>query len=413
MRRRLFTIILVILIIPAGTVGQSIYSSLGVGEVVLPSTARSAGLGLYGIGLQDQRAISLANPALWHQAKFAGIATGINSNMNRTSLGGQYSTFAFRGFNFHLPLANSVGAAIGFSPYSQIEYEFLREDNVRVLSQVSDTVTYTLESRGSGGVGGNYIGVGWKIFDRVSIGAAISFLLGQVDTDQNLRIDSPDNLLDREIAQTAGISGENLVLGGAFSGLILASDYLGVRAEIPLRLKVRTSETVYNGISLPEERETAYYDYLWPYQYALSYNVSLQERWMIAAEGVTWMPETELPSLTAVKGEYQYRTGMQLGVGMEYRLNPGSYVWWEKLALRTGVNWRKFMIANRTGEQPFQWKWSGGVGYPFGRGNRIDLAISYSHRTGFQAEDPVEDQLGFQVGVVLNELWFNGGIRNK
>ncbi len=415
MIRRHHIVILLLCIFPAGMFGQSVYSSLGIGEPMLPETGRSASMGLQGIALSDQRGISLANPALWHEARYTGIGTGLNTFVNSTSLGGHYNSFSFQGFNFHLPLAKSVGAAIGFAPYTQVDYNFLRENNQQVFSGSagSDTLRYSLESRGAGGVGGNFIGVGWEIMDRFAVGAAMSFLLGQVDTDQRLQFESPEDLLDRQITKDTHVSGENLVVGGSAKGLLKPADHLAFRVEVPLRLEVESTESVYSGVTTPAENLHTYSEALWPNQYGLSYAFPALQNLLVAAEGILWQPQTDLPSLTAISGGYEYNTGLQLGAGVEYSLNPDSYVWYEKLALRSGIHWRKFMITNSSGAQPVRWTWSGGVGFPFGQGNRIDLAVTYGHRSGFESGDPVEDLIGVRFGFVLNELWFDGGIRNQ
>jgi|GEM_PF-1700633 len=415
MRRLTSGIILVLLLAPAAISGQSVYSSIGMGDLSIHQTQRSAGMGLSGMSLPDQRAISLSNPALWHEAEFAGIATGIDSYIKSSSLGGQSGTFSFQGFNFHLPVARSVGVALGFAPYSQVNYNFLRRINDRIFTDgtLADSLSYTVEAEGSGGVGGSFLGFGWALSDRIAIGTAVSFLLGQTDTRKSLTFEYPDDYRDRTISQRSNVYGQNLVVGGRYKGLLRESDNIGFRIEVPLRLKVENRTGYSFGVSAPETETTTETGYLWPLQYGVSYSTTFGETLLLAGEGLIWQPQTDLPTLSGPAGNYSYSDGFRFGAGVEYQKNPTSFDWWERLEWRTGVHWKQLAISDHAGNQPAEYSLHGGLGIPFGRGNRLDFAVSYGHRIGFTSSDPVEDIFHLRVGITVNELWFDGGIRNN
>lgn len=406
-----YIVILGILLLPGLGFGQSIYSSIGMGEMTLPSTTRAAGMGIQGVALEDFHEISLINPALWYLPRLTGLTLEFQSSSYNFS-SGQNNYSEFDGFNFHFPVAGRLGVALGFSPYTYVGYNFKREGNQAILSStsVSDTVRYSSTQSGSGGIGAGFAGVGWLITDKLSIGASISVLIGQIDVNQRFQVTEPDDYISRSISSVSNVYGSNLVLGASYRSLFRENDNLGFRAEMPLSLLIRREDDYLTGAVDTTEIS----DLLWPYQFSAGYTLNVTSRWRTAIEASYWLPEDDLTGYVFDSKQFDLTNALRIGLGMEYRFSLDPDDWWDRLSWRTGIRYNQFLESTAGGEQPTGIEWVGGIGMPFNQGmNRLDVSFFVGQRSGPTDAFIDETRAGVQIGITVSEPWFRGGIRNN
>lgn len=409
------TLLLLAFIIPGIVSSQSIYSSVGFGEANLPATIRAAGMASSGIAVTDLNEISLINPALWYQADLTGLSTRIKSDQYYQHGQLRSTRFAFNAFNFHFPLGQKIGVALGFAPYSHVRYSYMRDNISTSLSGFNslDSISYGLEQTGDGGVGGYFLGFGWQLNRHIAVGTAVSQLVGQIIVDRTLTFDYPDNYLNRNLSNKSNISGVNWIVGLSYRHLIKEGDNLSLRAEIPLNMVVSRDITYQTGASTTQYDSRRYTDYSWPLQVGAGYSIPIGRRWLALTEFYLWDPKTSQLNL-AYSGQLPYiqDRGYQLNLGVEYGSNFRADNWWSRLAYRTGLSWRKYTIAEVNGNHAYGLQWTGGLGIPFSGGkNRIDLSVYYGERTGINTGNLSEQIVGFKIGVTLGELWFRSGRR--
>ena len=403
-----------VFILPVMGFSQSMYSSMGMGDMTLPSTSRAQGLGVHGVAVPDYQEISLINPAYWHQLKFTGITTRLQSSKISDDNGGVNYRSAFDGFNFHFPIGDVAGIALGFAPLSYVNYHFLREQSAQFpnISGTTDTLDYSVELTGNGGVGSNFFGLGWKVSDRLSLGIAYSLIVGQIDLRRTMEM-ADENFASRYISTVANVFGGNLVLGGAFRNLLRKSDNVGLRLEIPLSLRVIKEQEYYNGVVSPIIESEEITNIAWPLEISIGYQTQLTGRWLAVAEMDYWYPTSDMNTLSPGTN-YSQETGFQLGGGIELASDYRAEDWWQQLAWRTGVKYRQYLEANGNGDQSTGFEWVTGLGVPFGQdANRLDATLHLGKRSGFTSGDPGETTVGFSIGITVSELWFRGGPRNR
>jgi len=408
-------IFILVLIFPLTGYSQSIYSSVGPGDITLPSTVRTAGMGVSGVALTDLRQISLINPALWYKPNLTGMSTKILSGQYKNADGGLTNRLAFDGFTFHFPVGTSAGVALGFAPYSNVGYNF-RRTSQEIIPGVhsADTLNYSLKTTGSGGIGGTFLGFGIQFSRRIAFGAAINMLIGEINVDHNMVISHPTTYSSREVLRQSNIFGSTLILGGTFSQIAQSTDNFGIRVEIPLSLTVNQENKFYTGISSAEVVTDAKDGLSWPFQMGVGYSFQLRPQWTTVFETNIWSPGSNLNIFSPGQNQYTLGNGYELGIGLEYTGDVNSNQWWNRLAYRTGLQWQQYLVESETGNHPAGMRWLGGIGLPYGQGaNRLDLAVYYGQRSGVKPGDPVEKQIGFQIGISVSELWFQGGIRNN
>ncbi len=403
----LFVVFVGLNLLPAAQ-GQSIYSRVGVGNIVLPQTARTQGLAVAGVAVSDFNEISIINPAGWYLPRLTAVTTKISSSRSVNSAGGTNDYFGFTGFNFHFPIGQSLGIGLGFAPYSIVDYDFARNARVPLSGDLAgDTLEYSLQQQGSGGVGGTFIGFGWRLSEHLSVGAAVSFLMGEITVRRTLEVLTGE-YLSRRVLSTTNIYGQNVVAGVSYRNLIWERDNLGLRAEVPLSLLVNREDDYFVG----EPETTRFTNLLWPWQFGIGYEVRLNQRWLAVMEGNFWRSEHDLSRISLTNTAYHQKDGIQVGAGIERRSNFNMEGWWNKLAWRTGVRWRQFLETEVEGNYSNGFRWEGGVGILFGRGplgpgtNRLDVSFFYDHRLSSGSNNPVETITGIQVGFTVSEIWF-------
>lgn len=411
--RRIITIGLFILM-PWVISAQSMYSSIGLGDLALPASNRAAGLGVQGVAVPDFQEISVINPAFWHQLEFTGITTRIQSTKLTNSAGGLNYRSAFDGFNFHFPMGDVVGIAFGFAPLSHVSYDFARSGHKQFpdVSGAVDTVEYNVDLSGSGGVGGNFFGLGWQVNKRLSLGLAYNLLIGQIESRRTL--DFVDgNYAPRVIASSKNIYGGNMIFGAAYSNVIRKSDNIGVRVEIPVSMTIRSEESLNNNVTNSDQVSEEIEDVRWPLQMSVGYQTQLSGRWLAVSEVSLWSP-SEGADKFLDNNDFSMSNGLKIGAGIEYASAYDADQWWQQLAWRAGFSWRQYMETDTQGNQPTRAYVVTGMGVPFGdAANRLDFSVHYGQRNGFTANDPVETDIGFSIGITVSELWFNGGVRNR
>jgi len=406
-----FTLILsMVLFIPGVMFGQSLYSSVGFGELTIPGTIRTAGMGSAGIAVRDMNEVSLINPAHWYTAELTGLTTKIYSNQYINGGNVVSSRLAFDAFNFHFPIGSKMGVALGFSPYSYMGYHYQREG---LQSSISDSIIYSLEQSGDGGVGGYFLGFGLKLNDHLSVGSAVSLLVGQLRIDRILRITQPTDFYNRKVENSSNLSGTNIIFGASYQHLFSKNDNLSVRGEIPLGLVVNRDITYYTGSTTSTRAHARLTNMKWPLQLGAGYSTPVTGRWLAMAEAYYWDPQTTQLSIDYTgQNTFTQDKGYQLSVGVEYSSIPDADDWWNRVALRTGLSWRRYLITDDAGDHAYGMKWSGGFGFPFGGGaNRLDVSVFYGQRTGLSTSNLSEQLMGFQVGITVGELWFHSGRR--
>jgi hypothetical protein len=293
-----------------------------------------------------------------------------------------------------------------------VGYNFEREGNQSVLSSTSfaDTVRYSSTQTGTGGVGAGFAGVGWLITNKLSIGASISVLIGQIDVTQRFQVTEPDDYISRSISSVSNVYGSNVVLGASYRSLFRENDNLGFRAEIPLSLLIRREDDYLTGAVDTTEIS----DLLWPYQFSAGYTLSVTSRWRTAIEASYWLPEDDLTGYVFDSKQFDLTSALRIGLGMEYRFSLDPDSWWDRLSWRTGIRYNQFLESTAAGEQPSGIEWVGGVGVPFNQGmNRLDLSFFVGQRSGPTDAFIDETRAGVQIGITVSEPWFRGGIRNN
>ena len=192
----LITVFLIISICSSaqsGTYGAySPYSIYGIGEISKQGTAYNKSMGGVGIASRNKRYINYLNPAavtardsLSFMADF-GISNK-NTVFSQNDVKSAKNTFNVYDFVMSFPIYKSSAFMIGITPFSDVGYDFSSvEKNPDIIGNTGN-VTY--DSYGTGSVYQIFASAGATFWKRLSVGAEMLFLFGNIDKVTNMNFE--------------------------------------------------------------------------------------------------------------------------------------------------------------------------------------------------------------------------------
>ena len=208
LNKRVILIIAVIaaVCLPAGVMGQtssinafSPYSMYGIGEINTPGTIRMRAMGGAGVAQRLASDVNTLNPASYSAtmqrsflfnfgvdgAVYKNLQTIYSAESQRNAKTG-YGTINFHEIALQFPLTRGLGIGLSLNPYSSVGYRMQGyEQNDEVLADVG-RVRYRYD--GEGDITEVKIGIGWEIFKRFSIGAAMQYYWGDIDRNYSTAV---------------------------------------------------------------------------------------------------------------------------------------------------------------------------------------------------------------------------------
>lgn len=185
-----FLIISVCASAQSGTYGAySPYSIFGVGNISKEGTAFNKSMGGVGIATRNKRFINYLNPAAVtarDSLSFMGDFGLSQSNtvFSQGDIRSAKNTFNIYDFVLSFPIYRSSAFMVGITPYSDVGYDFSSiETNSEIIG---NTGNITYDSYGTGSVYQLFAGAGVTFLKKISVGAELIFLFGNLDKVTNM-----------------------------------------------------------------------------------------------------------------------------------------------------------------------------------------------------------------------------------
>ena len=169
----------------AGTI--STYSRFGLGLLHDQSQGFNKSMGGVGLGVRIGNRINTVNPASYSAIDSLSLIfdVGMRASFGRmrqgtTTVGVNNASLDY--VHVGMRLARRLGLAVGYMPYTNIGYEFSTPEKVVTTdANSSQPITSINVYSGSGGLNQIYLGLGWRAYRGLSVGANVSFLWGRYD----------------------------------------------------------------------------------------------------------------------------------------------------------------------------------------------------------------------------------------
>jgi len=206
-RNSLLAALFAVLAIPA--VSQvntySPYTRFGLGDLSHDGFGQNQAMGGAGIAIRDQNKLNYLNPAAYTARDSMSVLLdfGVNGYLNdykTTTLNSRWYNANFHHMALSVPIGKYFGMGTGIVPYSSVGYNIKQEYD---KLGTGDAIDYIYE--GSGGVLKYFLGISGQLFNRVSIGVNMNYLLGDIARQRYITF--PKN---SDYAQTSSLDEINI-----------------------------------------------------------------------------------------------------------------------------------------------------------------------------------------------------------
>jgi hypothetical protein len=221
--------------------GYSPYSVFGIGNISKEGTAYNKSMGGVGIATRNKRFINIVNPAAVtarDSLSFMGNfgLTQSNNIYKQGDIKSAHNTFNISDFVMSFPIYKSSAFMVGITPYSDMGYDFshvITDKNI-----IGNTGSITYDSYGIGSVYQIFAGAGVTFWKRLSLGAEVLFMFGNLDKVTNMNfsdasyrsLNSGNKLTVRGITGKFGLQYEQK-LGGNVSMILGATYRMGSKVR--------------------------------------------------------------------------------------------------------------------------------------------------------------------------------------
>lgn len=410
---------------------NSPYSQFGIGALSDQSQGANRGMGGVGISLRNGNRVNSLNPASYSAIDSLSMVfdAGISGQITNFKEGGrklnannadlEYAVAAFR-------IAPRLGASVGLLPLSNIGYNYSSSYSVNdvVGSGIANT-TMTESHNGSGGLHQAYVGLGWRIFRQLSVGANFSYLWGSYN--KSVSAQSSDAYVSTVTkSYTASVNSYKLDFGVQWEQPLKNNNFVTVGATLGLGHKLHgdsqciiantdtqlgTSSvdtlTLNDALEIPMAIGVGL---SWRHanQYVVAVDYSLQ-RW----------GNVGLPASGDSNGTYNYavRKGLlndrhKIAIGGEWTPNAYSTKFYNRMNYRVGASFATPYYKVNGADGPKEYSVSAGFGLPITNGHNSRASIrSVLNISGQWTRQSLpglitENTFRINIGLTFNERWF-------
>lgn len=406
---------------PSGTLSP--YSQFGLGLLQQPTTGFNAGMDGLGIAMRGHNEINSTNPASYSaidslsfifDAGVFGQMTNFeqgNKKINRYSAGLDYVSAIFRA-------AKGVGISFGVQPYSQIGYDYSESGYVGDQKTLKYINSY--HSRQSG-IQNYYVGIGWRPFKFVSVGANVGYMHGEMDrTVTNSFSDSNIDTYVKNYQTT--INSYKADFGLQVMVPVNKKDVITLGATYGLGHDLKADQELYymHTTSSTSKTDTTKYvaknAFSIPTTIGAGVSFAHGSKWRIGADySLQKWADLSYPVFQEnsngkgfVMSNNYYMDRQRMTVGGEYCTNEVSRNFFDRIRYRVGASYTTpyYKIGNVDG--PKELSVSAGFVLPIvnGYNNRSMLNVSAQWVKTDAPGLIKENSFRIKIGFTFNERWF-------
>ena len=404
---------------------NSSYSRFGLGLLSEQSDGLRKSMGGAGLGLRVGNRINSSNPASLSAIDSLSFLmdVGMKSSFGKMQQGNQTvavnnSTLDY--VHVGLRLRKGLGLAIGFTPYTNIGYDYDSPDlDVATETNSSQTISSSNGYAGSGGLNRVYMGVGWRVWRNLSVGVNGSFVWGDyyhvVGTEYKEAGVSSDSYSCLQKIFSSDIRTYRIDFGAQYVIRLDADDLLTVGATYGLGHKIRQDAEL---LHLTTDADTTFYTAHSPFD--LPHGGGLGVAWQHKANllvaldanyeawGACRMPVEVTEGYEARTG--QYRDLYKVAAGAQWTPDPVKKDYWKRVQYRAGMSWTSPYVKINGMDGPYELSLRLGMGLPIT--NRINsrsvvnIGAEWLRRNASGSSMVKEDYFLINLGLTFNEAWF-------
>jgi long-subunit fatty acid transport protein len=384
------------------------YSYYGIGDVRFKGTVESRSMA--GVAVeQDSVHINLENPASFSNLKFTTFTIGGTLNTVEFKSDNKTATAKRTTLDYlavGLPLGK-WGVGFGLIPYSSVGY--------KIESLSGDLNATNRRYDGSGDLNRAFLGAGYKITPKFSVGADVQYNFGTIETS-SLEFVTGIPVGTREM-NTSMLSGFNFNVGAMYQTKInkKLTLYSGLNYTIENTLKSKNtrniSTVIYNSgfdfavLDIVGEQKSNV-DLLFPGKISVSAGIGESKKWLIGGKAAYQKTAAQANSYNESSNVGYGRYG-SLSLGGYYVPNYSSFSSYAKrIVYRGGLRYEKTGLVVK-GESINDIGLSLGLGLPItGSLSNVNIGFELGKRGTTNSNLVEENYAKISVGFSLNDKWF-------
>ena len=411
---------------------SSSYSRFGLGTIENQAQGFSKAMGGTGLGYRAGNRINTLNPASYSAIDSTTLLldagmTAAYGNMQQN--GNKINIYQCKldYVNIGLRLYRNMGLSAGFMPYTTIGYDFSSSSRVAKDPNSLQTITSTTYYNGDGGLHQVYLGLGYKVFKELSLGANASFIWG----DYNHYVlqtystnDGSTSYNGLNSVEKAEIRTWKLDLGAQYPIRLTPNDVLTVGATASIGHQIKsnaslirytdeqddeTSDTIPNAFDLP-------YTYgigaTWRHKANLVVGLDFKHEFWASCRTPQMVTVGSVPKFITQTGGYKDR--FRVSVGAEYTPNPFVSYYWKRIRYRVGASYSTPYLKINGIDGPKEYSLTAGVGLPLPFSKNINansksvlnLGLEWLRRSPSVSTHITENYVMLNIGITFNEAWF-------
>lgn len=388
---------------------NSPYTRFGYGQLASYDLGFSKAMGGTGIALRGSNQINLHNPASYSSVDTLTFIMDMGVTLQNTNFAengvrrnARNATFDY--FTIQYRLVKGLGMTVGFTPFSNVGYEY---SSTKIIRNDEDgMVTTTNKYNGEGGMGRVTAGLGWQPVKGLSVGANASYIYGSISHYVYNQY-SESVISTRTKQYTASLSGLSFDMGAqAYFGWDKNQLTLGATYTLGsgLRGKPYTVDYIVTG-SIATSADTLWRaPFTLPESFGGGISYRYDERLTVAADFRLQRYGNCL--FFDAPGMDRYRTSL----GMEYIPENYARKFFRRLRYRAGIYHATSYYTINGQAGPDEYGASVGVGIPVINGYNQRSTVNISGQfIRVQPRVPgmiTENYMQLSIGVSFIENWF-------
>lgn len=421
-RKTLIAIFFALLAFPYCSWGQNGANSpltrYGFGQLADQSLGANKAMGGIGIGLRSGLQINVSNPASYTAVDslsflFEAGFTMQNANFSdgRTKLNAKNSSFDYLAMQFRL--FKGMGMTLGFLPYSNVGYSFKSTEELPAQSIWDDPTTVSRSYNGTGGLHQAFIGIGYEVLPKLSVGANVSYLFGNFTHKVSANF-SDANIYPLARTYYAEISDIKLDFGAQYSLKVNPKGMLTIGATYSLGKDLNAinsyiSQQKLNGSVVISDSVTKINKaFQLPHAFGIGVTYDYDERLLIGAD--VQLQKFGETRFFGEKGALADR--LKYSVGAQFHPDPSSNNFFKQMKYRAGAFYSKPYVKVNGQEAAHEYGIGAGLTIPISTWGWMTQRSIISISGEWVKIDPkikgvlTENYLRLSVGLTFNERWF-------
>ncbi|WP_033960047.1 membrane protein [Psychroserpens jangbogonensis] len=404
------------------------YSFYGIGSLKFKGTVENRSMGGLSI-YSDSIHVNLRNPAAYvgpnlkifnnenRPIKFSIAASHNSINLKADSGREKTSATTIDYMALAMPLSDKLGFGMGIMPYTSVGYK---------LEDTNSSDQILNRYRGEGGLNKAFIGLGYRITDKLSAGIDVNYNFGNIqNTAIEFLYDDDGNVIQYQSREQnrSDLSGVNINFGLTYKTMInekleLQSGFtFSPQSEIQ-SINERTFATIVinqtNGQELVANSIEADLDALGlertdltlPYRMSIGAGIGAPRKWFLGAE-YTYQNTSEFSNPIVSIDNAKYVNASNISIGGFFVPDYDSFAsYWKRATYRAGIHFESTGLEINN-EKINEFGISFGVGLPVGKWfSNANLGLEVGRKGTTNQNLIQENFVNFQLSLSLNDRWF-------